>query len=448
MKGVLAWIKKNLLVVIFSAIIVIVLPVTWFFSSRWNKSIRENREQQVKADFDKLKVKVQYALPSLDPSLPQVELNTEPNIVLTEWFAKERTKIMAQGDGVVKLAEGFNRKDHSPLVEGLLPSGRGPEAQSKAWQLAKLLVGENNEPSAYQKLFDSIRAGSPVSGADLTQILQEARERELAAIVGQASGGRQLTPEEEQKLTRNLLDRRIGEYQRRAKEISVYATPAVLGAAIPTAVPRDPPSIRQAFEWQTDFWLVGDVLEAIKAANTGPDGQSLPVADAVVKRIERMTFGESPFAPAPAEGAAPAEGEEAAAPAEGNPAGEVKPNYGYSISGRWNGRGNQFYDVRPMDLVLVVSAKRLPQLIDSISRSNFMTVTDLDLSEVDLWGDLEQGYFYGEESVVRATIEVETVWLRTWTVPFMPEEVKTALGVPKPAPVEAPAEGEKPTGPG
>lgn len=449
MKPVLAWIKKNLLIVIFLAFIVIVLPLSWFFSSKWNHSIKESREQQVKADYDKLKVKVQYALPSLDPSLPPVDLNSEPNAVLTSWFSKERDKIKKQGDGVVKMAESFNRKDHAPLIEGLLPNGRGPEAQSKAWELAKVLVGSPTDPSSYQKLFDSIGAGGPVASTELTQTLQEARERELAAMVGQASGGRQLTPEEEQKLTKSLTDRRIAEYQRRAKEVSVYASPAVLGNAIPTAVPKEPPSIRQAFLWQADYWLVGDLLGAIKNANTAPDGKPLGVADAVVKRIEKITFRDHPYTPGREEGAAtPAEGEAAAPAAAGAPGGEVKPDYNWSISGRWNGVGNQFYDVHTAELVLVVSAKRLPKMIDAFSRSNFMTVTDVALSEVDLWADLEQGYFYGEESVVRATIDVETVWLRSWTTPFMPDELKTALGVPKPEPVAPPAEGEKPTGPG
>ena len=58
-----------------------------------------------------------------------------------------------------------------------------------------------------------------------------------------------------------------------------------------------------------------------------------------------------------------------------------------------------------------------------------MTVTDVDLQEVDIWEELRQGYYYGTEHVVRATISVETVWLRSWVTPIMPDPVKQTLGI-------------------
>ena len=44
------------------------------------------------------------------------------------------------------------------------------------------------------------------------------------------------------------------------------------------------------------------------------------------------------------------------------------------------------------------------------------------------------GYFYGSEPVTEVTLLVETIWLRSWTTPFMPDEVKTSLGIPVEAP--------------
>ena len=60
-----------------------------------------------------------------------------------------------------------------------------------------------------------------------------------------------------------------------------------------------------------------------------------------------------------------------------------------------------------------------------------MTVTDVDLYEVDIWEDLERGYYYGSDHVVRAVLSIETVWLRSWMKDFMPSTVRTALGVPQ-----------------
>jgi hypothetical protein len=56
-------------------------------------------------------------------------------------------------------------------------------------------------------------------------------------------------------------------------------------------------------------------------------------------------------------------------------------------------------------------------------------VTDLDLGEVDAWAALDEGYFYGDEHVVRVTLEVESIWLKSWLVPMMPEELRKALGM-------------------
>jgi hypothetical protein len=54
-------------------------------------------------------------------------------------------------------------------------------------------------------------------------------------------------------------------------------------------------------------------------------------------------------------------------------------------------------------------------------------------------GDLERGYYYGPEHVVRATITIESVWLRNWVGPLMPASVKRSLGVPEPTPPAADA---------
>ena len=58
----------------------------------------------------------------------------------------------------------------------------------------------------------------------------------------------------------------------------------------------------------------------------------------------------------------------------------------------------------------------------------------VQLSDVDAKGDLERGYYYGNEHVVRATITLETVWLRQWTAPVMPSSVKKALSIAEPTP--------------
>lgn len=69
-------------------------------------------------------------------------------------------------------------------------------------------------------------------------------------------------------------------------------------------------------------------------------------------------------------------------------------------------------------------------MIDAISRQNLMTVVDLEMWPTDPYADLEVGYVYGGVQTSNLTLRIESVWLRSWTAPFMPDEVKRALGVP------------------
>jgi hypothetical protein len=101
-----------------------------------------------------------------------------------------------------------------------------------------------------------------------------------------------------------------------------------------------------------------------------------------------------------------------------------------SFTGREGGQADSAYDLRTVEVVAVVSSAELPKFLDAIGKVNFMTVTDLDLSSVDIWNEIQQGYYYGQDHVVRVAMTIETVWLRSWMTPLMPDSVKQTLGVP------------------
>jgi hypothetical protein len=106
-----------------------------------------------------------------------------------------------------------------------------------------------------------------------------------------------------------------------------------------------------------------------------------------------------------------------------------------SITGRAPGEN---FDIRRVRLRLVVSGEQLPRVIDALTRSDFMAITDLDLTKADPWEELEAGYYFGPGSVMNADIELETVWLRAWMRPLMPAGVRTHLNIP----LDDPASGE------
>ena len=58
-----------------------------------------------------------------------------------------------------------------------------------------------------------------------------------------------------------------------------------------------------------------------------------------------------------------------------------------------------------------------------------MTVVDVDLTNVDVYDAIEQGYYYGDDHVVLAQLTIETAWLRSWTVDYMPQGIRDLLGI-------------------
>lgn len=447
MKNVLAWCKAHLLVVICSALVLIIVPTALVLSSMWNKSIHTKRQAEIEAAMSKLKISAAYALPSLDPSVPAMTLTDAPNEEITKYFAAQKKKILDQAAGVVSKAEKFNRRAHKVLLDGLLPGGRGPEAQAKARAFAEILVGGAGKPPAYQTLFDEINAGEPRDPSQLATMLADAATRMRIAKTGEGASARALTPDEQTEITKALKETRLGQYQSWAREKSVYAGVGVLGNDIPRAVPKAPPSNAEVFAWQADYWLIDDLLKAVDAANT-LNGRRMtidaidPSSSSVVKRIQQITFERAPWQPkASSSGNLEPVPADAAAPAAAAADAQLTPDYKQSISGRFGGPSNGVYDVRYAYMAVVVSAQRLPQFLDAIARTNFMTVVDVDLKEADVYGDLERGYYYGDEPVVIANIAIEAVYLRSWTTPIMPPEVKKTLGIPEPvAENAAPAE--------
>jgi hypothetical protein len=223
-------------------------------------------------------------------------------------------------------------------------------------------------------------------------------------------GRNEMTEDEAAQLARDLASLRLGYYQGRAQEISVYAGLDVLPPEVPRSVPLDPPTVETCFHWQFDFWTIADLLKAVDNANT-VDGQRTTVDRSVVKRIERITL--QPLVPERRQDPS-GYGEQ--------PVVAVNP-----ITGRSGGPDNPHYDVRNARMTLIVSSARLPDLVNAIARTNFMTVIGLQFEEVDIWPDLEQGYYYGLDHVIRATLDIETVWLRDWTAPLMPPRIRGAL---------------------
>jgi hypothetical protein len=173
----------------------------------------------------------------------------------------------------------------------------------------------------------------------------------------------------------------------------------------------------------------------VRVANTTESGKLTNVDKSVVKRIVSIEL-EAPDGLEESEEADRGRqnsGVAATAPVAAAP-GMAPSDPFRSISARLGGPGNSYYDIRRAKMTVIVSSSRLQEFLEAIPRTNFMTVVDLDLSDVNAWDDLKKGFYYGPEHVVRATVGIETVWLRSWMSNYMPSRLKSALKIPEPVP--------------
>jgi hypothetical protein len=476
-KPVMDWVKSNVLIVVFSALILLMLPTAWYFSTAWDAKIRAKQSKDATDAFNKLQgLKINYTLPVIEASGQPITMNEFPNQNLITWFREQREVMLQQAESVVAKAEAFNkgvgpdaasvgRTEHVLLVEGAFPAG----GQDMLNRMEDALLGNRGATNPYRTLLASARAGAPADPAQLAESLQSFMIAEKEKIT---ANKRDLTSEELEKLAKQLAERRLGEYQGRAQAISVYASMESLpsdtrGVFVPTGRNIDPRFInpQDMFLFQWDYWVLRDLFAAVNLANSA-GGRLANVDQATVKRIEKIEITlPSGVARAgarevdamdnyrgPHGGIDPNTGLPMAAAADAGAAapGMAPLDFDQSITGRR--ASNSVYDTRVVTLTCVVSSARLQDFLAAIERTNFMTVTDMDLQEVKVWDELQRGYWYGPEHVVRATIEIETVWLRSWTTKFMPQSLKSSLKVMDPAadpnadPNAAPAPEAQPAG--
>ncbi|MCH7961960.1 MAG: hypothetical protein IIC49_06450 [Planctomycetes bacterium] len=434
MSNLIGWVKANVWIVILSTIALAVYPSAWAVSSGWNKRIRADLQGRVTSDYQSVDVKVAYSDFQIDPNVPPVEMpGVAPNTRITEYFRARRDKQLAQLQEVIAAADEFNRRGRGPLIEGLFPEPTGEDADLKRLAMNELFVsGPAHPPSVYEQLLASINAGPVIDPTELAALLVDLRERESAAR--EASDGQiVMTPEERDLLDEKIINSRMAEYRRHANEISVYADmrmfPELQRNSWPEIWPDrlgGVPTLSRCFLWQHDYWAVSDVLEAVGRANTDVNGEPTAVTQSPVKRIASLRF-TAPLVPGWYQSKYPLAGSVQDAGAQ-----QMHPDYAYGITGRFTSPDNRLYDVRHIELEVVVAAEKLPRFFDALAQTNFITVTDIDLKAVDVATDLERGLFYGPDYVVSAKIALEVLLLRSWTEPLMPETIKLmlAIGVP------------------
>lgn len=468
-QAALLWVKSNLIVVVFTAIVVVVPVGSYFAAEKFRAGIESEAKKRVTV-FNDLKstVDARVALPL--PGGEEFPLPGLPNEATVNEYQGILTKVSADAQAVYAKARDFNRgrgalaEDRAIVPESIFPGykrSQRTERESVRLKFADALQ------QRYANLIASCRAGRPPEASAVASAVSAAEKRIVQGQLKQESRAK-LDAEQTAALDRQLGRARVEQYFETAKKISFYLDPQAFSiptraeanqalggrADSPEALDRQDATL---FRWQWNYWIVSDVLRAFAAANASTPA----VVKAPVKRVIRIESalpklegkgGEGdgsssglagsggsdvPTEP-PADGGAMGEGSAATA-AAGNSVPDVQlgtpmvdpkaaatRNFAGSLTGRVS---NPVYDVVVTQVTFIAETAELPKVFDAIAAQNLMTVTDVKVAPADPFADARLGYLYGPEPVSLVTATIETIWLREWTATFMPAVVRTALGI-------------------
>jgi hypothetical protein len=415
MKNLVPWLKAHWIIPVLTLVALAVLPTAWYFADDMHTKDMADFQERVKKDADSVgdaAARQVYYLQSVDGSGKVLEKSGMINEAMIKRYGDILADVQSKVGGVSQKGIEFNKADHKLMIDGLFPPPANDQVRTD--NLGRQFV--ERTIAFHKTLLDGMRAGPPAKAEDIVKLLSERKASEEARV--RAELGRDLTPAEQTKLAEELTGMRIGALRKRAGEIAVYADASVF-EGLPFTVPTEAPSPAQCWDMQEKAWIDQDICKAIATANAKA---TAGIPDSVVKRVVKISVKPPDWGG----------GDRNPTPAAFEPGEDKAPlDFGVSITGRSSGPGrkNRWYDVRTVTVDIVIASQKIPQFINALSATNFISVIDLDLARVEPLADLREGYDYGDEHVVKASISLETIWLREWRKAAMPPDVQSALGM-------------------
>jgi hypothetical protein len=432
-RQVLAWVKANVFIVVFSVVMIAALVALPIVSGRMNSSVQDRVQERV----TKTREIERFENTNVSLQLPDGTEESWTTVVNEDLIDQYRAYVEAEredADQIVAEAVAFNSKGRSTVMPELFPTPRGQIEVLPLRYWERLTA-------AYDELLERVNAGMPPTGSDPVERLERQRRSYIADRI-QKTEGDALTDKETEELREYLAGIRLGIYSDAADRIGFYLDRAQLPIPAWNQNVLYHENLDLLFSWQWDYWVVEDVLEAIADANAGAGS----VRVAPVKRV--VSIGLGPAAGGNESGGGMTGGPPGfGAGGRGEPAGpaappsnapdasrELAPDWSVSLTGRTS---NDLYDIRMVELTVVAETARLPQLFDALARRNFITVVDADVLPADSYQAVAAGFYYGSEPVSEVRLLLETIWLRAWTREFMPDVTRGLMGVYRPEPAPA-----------
>ena len=433
----MSWIKSNPLAVICIVIIVLALVSFYYPTHVWSSAFRaEMAARDAQLQRVRSLQNTGVVVPAPTPDQPPLNLNIVVNqaaINRLEMIYKDMEKEYL---GIYTAAQQRNAgvvQRYGFIMPGLFPFAADQNT---------LFRSRTAYIKAFQELYQTLGAGAPPDPVEIARLIEREAIAYRRSLLLPTSAS--LSAEQGATLTQRQAEKLEEMYRTRAAELHVYAPPLQVDATGRTwgspgpfqigewARPQGRPEPFDIWEGQMQLWVQQDLAEAIIMANdirNDPDGSLL---DKPVKRIVAMavTPGYIGVPPTGYGWSGALTNEVVAArytEIKTQLTQKIPTNYTVSPTGR---ASNPLYDVRHATLSVVVDSQKLPVLINALGKVNFMTVLGMTVRDVDEYAALREGYYYGPCDAVQVDLKVESLWLREWTAPFMPNDVRYHLGIP------------------
>lgn len=408
------WLKSNWPIVVLGIVALVALPALWVVSSGWNQKLVDQLQSTVSEDYKSVtNSRNSYRLTGLTGET-LLDNNTDLNSKLNKAYEEIGAQMLQQsgkvGQSAVEFNKGSGENEHKLLIDGIFPEPADPlEAKLKPNQFVAAYIRKHPE------MLKRINAGTPPPASELAAQLTEMLAQKVQQYE-QEHGAGDMDSAAKKELAEQLQGYRLSRYQSRAAEIQVYADASVF-ADIPTEPLDRVYTLAECWDMQERLWIHGDIVRAIGLVNGSSDGRGVP--GSIVKRIVRVAVARPLYI----------DNQGKVAFAQYSPGVDLAPtDFSRSITGRISGPGsqNKWYDLRTVEVELVIDSRQIPKFIDALAAVNFMSVTAVNMSRAEPLKDLAEGYYYGDDNVVRATFTIETVWFREWrkNASFTPDDNK------------------------
>ncbi|MBI1372765.1 MAG: hypothetical protein GC159_08395 [Phycisphaera sp.] len=394
---VLNIVKQNPLIVV-CVVVIVCSAVSFVWPTRVQGTAFVKSMESRSSDIGKIK---QYfsksiVIPAENPDDPPRRITTVIKPQVIEAVQQINQDLQTQYTEIFKLANEHNRAGHEVMLQGLFPA---PVDQAKPYNARGAYLSE------IVRMYHALKPGQPLGAKEIQEALAAVQEEYVRNIFPAPTN---LSDLQLAEIAQKQAEKLVQLHEDHARSIGVYVTPLYLDFSQPGswnpgpfvlgkwAQPGALPPMGAIWEGQMQLWVQQDLVRAIRLCND-MDKPGASVLTAPIKNLVSITMNDGTVGKAN--------------PEEQNIDKRLPDNFKQSHTGRTS---NPLYDVRQATMVMHVDTLKIPQVINAISKVNFMTVLGIKVTNVDEYEALRAGYHYGGRNVSQVELTVETLWMRQW----------------------------------